>query len=183
MNGEHIERTLGKLQSRLLDHGAQGAWSEHLRSELLEAVHDCLRHVGVERRYAPPAEPRLERDTLRRVIRYVKANIDSKLTWDLIAAEVGMDRFTFGRRFKLTTRITPHQYVTRCRLKKAKKLLADGDASLADIALDIGCSCQSHFTTLFRQHVGTTPGEFRRRAAHRAPNRSRALPAVSIAAA
>jgi len=41
------------------------------------------------------------------------------------------------------------------------KLLAREDLTLADIALEVGCSCQSHLTMLFRKHLGTTPGAFR----------------------
>ena len=33
--------------------------------------------------------------------------------------------------------------------------------TLADIALEVGCSCQSHLTTLFRKYLGTTPGAVR----------------------
>jgi AraC family transcriptional regulator len=57
--------------------------------------------------------------------------------------------------------MTPHQYIIRCRLRRAMKLLARDELTLADIALEVGCSCQSHLTTLFRKHLGTTPGAFR----------------------
>jgi AraC-like DNA-binding protein len=42
------------------------------------------------------------------------------------------------------------------------RLLASSERSIVDIALDVGCSCQSHLTTMFRKHTGTTPGSFRR---------------------
>ena len=70
-------------------------------------------------------------------------------------------RSRFGRGFKLSTGMTPHQYIIRCRLRRAMKLLARDELTLADIALEVGCSCQSHLTTLFRKHLGTTPGAFR----------------------
>jgi len=41
------------------------------------------------------------------------------------------------------------------------RLLAHGELTLADIALEVGCACQSHLTTLFRKHLGTTPGALR----------------------
>ena len=44
------------------------------------------------------------------------------------------------------------------------KLLSRTDCSIVDIALDVGCACQSHFTTMFRKCTGTTPGAFRLRA-------------------
>jgi AraC-like DNA-binding protein len=101
---------------------------------------------------------------LRRAIQYINDNLDSRLSWGAIGAAIGLNRFRFGRDFKRATGVTPHQYVLRCRVKRAMKLLSDSDLSIADIALEIGCSCQSHFTTLFRKHTGMTPGAFRRAA-------------------
>jgi len=183
MNIVQVEQALGMFRTYLVECAAEQDWSEHRWSELVDAVRERFRRAGNAPTYAPaPPEQRLTRDMLRRVVLFVNDNIDSKLTWDDIADAIGMDRYVFGRRFRLTTGITPHRYVIRCRIRKAKKLLAHGRSSLADIALDIGCSCQSHFTTLFRDHVGTTPGEFRRRTADRAPvtypPRSAALVAV-----
>jgi transcriptional regulator GlxA family with amidase domain len=180
MNIVQVEQALGMFRTYLAECAAEQDWSEHRWSELAEVVRECFRRAANAPTYAPPLnEQRLTRDMLRRVVRFVNDNIDSKLTWDDIADEIGMDRYAFGRRFKLTTGITPHQYVIRCRIRKAMKLLAHGRLGLADIALEVGCSCQSHFTTLFRDHVGTTPGEFRRRVADRGsmtyPPRSAAL--------
>jgi AraC-like DNA-binding protein len=94
-------------------------------------------------------------------VRFVNENLDSKLKWDDIALGIGLDPFSFGRGFKLSTGMTPHQYIIRCRLRRAMTLMAHSDLPLAEIALEVGCSCQSHLTTLFRKHLGTTPGVFR----------------------
>ena len=164
VNIVQVERALGMFRSYLAECSAEQDWSENRWSELADVVRECFRRAGDAPTYAPaPPEQRLSRETLRCVVRFVRDNLDSKLTWGDIADGVGMDRYVFGRRFKLTTGITPHRYVIRCRIRRAMKLLSHGRSSLADIALEIGCSCQSHFTTLFRKHVGTTPGEFRRR--------------------
>ena len=60
--------------------------------------------------------------------------------------------------------MTPHDYVVRCQLRRATKLLSRIDRSIIDIALDVGCAYQNHFTTMFRKCTGTTPGTFRLRA-------------------
>ena len=106
----------------------------------------------------------LPRLLLRDAIRYVRDNLDSRLTWKDLASAVGVDEFKFGRAFKMSTGMTPHQYVTRCRLRRASSLLRRGEMTIADIALEVGCSCQSHLTTLFRKYTGTTPAAFRRAA-------------------
>jgi len=100
----------------------------------------------------------------REALRFVHANLESKLTWADLAAALGLDPFRFGRGFKLATGMTPHQYIIRCRIRRAMKLLARAELSLADIALEVGCACQSHLTTLFRKHLGITPGAFRQSA-------------------
>ena len=104
----------------------------------------------------------LPRSILRDTIRYIHSNLDSRLTWKELGSAVGIDEFKFGRGFKMSTGMTPHQYVTRCRLRRALKLLQRGEMAIADIALEVGCSCQSHLTTLFGRYIGTTPGAFRK---------------------
>lgn len=103
-------------------------------------------------------------DVMRSALQYVNDNLDSKLSWAQIAAAVGLSAFTFGRSFKLASGVTPHQYVIHCRVARAMKLLERAEPSIAEIALEVGCSCQSHLTTVFRKHTGTTPGAFRRAA-------------------
>jgi AraC-like DNA-binding protein len=105
--------------------------------------------------------PGLSLERVRLAMAFINANLDSKLQWKRIASAVGMSAFYFGRGFKSTTGLTLHQYVTRCRIERATNLLASSDQSLVDIALQVGCCCQSQFTTLFRKHTGVTPGKFR----------------------
>jgi len=48
-----------------------------------------------------------------------------------------------------------------CRMEHAKQLLAETDVSLSEIALQVGCTDQSHFSALFRAHVTLTPTAYR----------------------
>jgi AraC family transcriptional regulator len=158
----NVEHALGMMRIYLVECAAQNEWGDHRSEELAQTIAACIRQTTDEAgQKAPQRDPRLARDVLRRAIRFVNDNLDSKLKWDDIAMDVGLDPFTFGRGFKLATGMTPHQYIIRCRLRRAMKLLAREELTLADIALEVGCSCQSHLTTLFRKHLGTTPGAFR----------------------
>jgi len=157
-----VEHALGMMRIYLVECATQNDWGDHRTDELARTIAACLRHTTEESsQKAVERDPRLSRDVLRRAIRFVNENLDSKLKWDEIASDVGLDPFTFGRGFKRSTGMTPHQYIIRCRLRRAMKLLARDKLTLADIALEVGCSCQSHLTTLFRKHLGTTPGAFR----------------------
>lgn len=157
-----VEHALGMMRIYLVECAAQNEWGDHRSEELAQTIAACIRQTtGEGGQKAPQRDLRLARDVLRRAIRFVNDNLDSKLKWDEIAMAVGLDPFTFGRGFKLATGMTPHQYIIRCRLRRAMRLLAREELTLADIALEVGCSCQSHLTTLFRKHLGTTPGAFR----------------------
>ena len=162
MTLSRVERALGMMRIYLVECAAQNDWGDHRSEELAQTIAACIRQTTDEAdQKAPERGPRLARDVLRRAIRFVNEKLDTKLKWDEIATAIGMDPFTFGRGFKLATGMTPHQYVIRCRLRRAMKLLAREELTLADIALEVGVSCQSHLTNLFRKHLGTTPGAIR----------------------
>src|SRR5258705_4323158 len=157
-----VEKALDILRAHLLERSTRVEWDEKHANKVARAIVTCLRHGT----YPPPEKPRgrdlrLPRELLHRALAFIDANLDSTLSWVRIGAAVGLTSFAFGRGFKLATGLTPHQYVTRRRIRKAMSLLASSEQGIADIALDVGCSCQSHLTTMFRKHAGTTPHAFR----------------------
>jgi AraC family transcriptional regulator len=179
MTLSRVDHALGMMRIYLVERAAQNDWGHDRPEELAQAIAACLRQTTEEpRQEASERESRLSRDVLRSAIRFVNENLDSKLKWDEIASAVGLEPFTFGRGFKLSTGMTPHRYIIRCRLRRAMKLLAREDLTLADIALEVGCSCQSHLTTLFRKHLGTTPGAFRMSAKEHRRGVSRFAPSM-----
>ena len=106
---------------------------------------------------------------MRSALQYVNDNLDSKLSWAQIAAAVGLSEFRFGRSFKLASGVTPHQYVIQCRVARAMKLLERAEASIAEIALEVGCSMPEPPHDGVSQATGTTPGAFRRAARENGP--------------
>jgi AraC family transcriptional regulator len=67
----------------------------------------------------------------------------------------------FARLFKQATGLTPHQYVSLCRIAHTKRLLAETDCALIEISAQVGCTDQSHFSALFRRYVSMTPQAYR----------------------
>jgi AraC family transcriptional regulator len=107
----------------------------------------------------------LDRRRLTRVKEYVAANLEGDLTIAQLAKVASLSRFHFARAFKAAVGLTPHQYVSTCRLERAKELLARGEHSLLEIALTLNFSSQANFTRAFHQRTGVTPGQYRRSAA------------------
>lgn len=98
---------------------------------------------------------------LRKVTDFIAANYDHEVKLAELAQVAGMSSFHFAREFKKTTGITPHQYLIKYRIERAKSLLERDDLPLTEVGLRSGFSHQSHFTRLFRRITGTTPHLYR----------------------
>ena len=171
MKLNQVEHAVEMIRAHLLECALQDDWTDDRVAEVTDSIRGYVERIAAAPLASRPAiDRRLSRETLRQVVRFVNENLDTKLKWEDIAADVGMDRHIFGKRFKLTTGMTPHEYVVRCRLRRAMKLLARSELSIVDIALEVGCACQSHFTTMFRQCTGTTPAAFRSGVARTQPS-------------
>ncbi|QDE38804.1 helix-turn-helix transcriptional regulator [Luteibacter pinisoli] len=66
-----------------------------------------------------------------------------------------------SRRHAPDTGHKPHDYLQLCRIERAKDLLAEGNRSLIDIAMEVGFRTQAHFTTVFQRVAGRTPHSWR----------------------
>jgi AraC family transcriptional regulator len=94
---------------------------------------------------------------LQPVIEYVREHLHQNIKLIELAAISQLSPYHFLRLFKQTTNVTPHQYILRCRIEKAKVLLQQGELSLAEIALQVGFCDQSHLTRCFKRLLGVTP--------------------------
>jgi len=105
---------------------------------------------------------RLTASQKSRVLDVVQQRLAEDIALDDLAAAAGVSRFHFLRLFKNTLGITPHRFVMDQRLAAARKLLADTDQRLADVAAVTGFSSQSHLCTTMRRRLGVTPKQWRR---------------------
>ena len=63
--------------------------------------------------------------------------------------------------FRKSTGKTPHQFVLRQRLERAKAMLRAPDARVLDVAVACGFKTQQHFAQVFRDVWGVSPTEYR----------------------
>ncbi|HKQ53359.1 MAG TPA: AraC family transcriptional regulator, partial [Pyrinomonadaceae bacterium] len=125
----------------------------------LLAVH-LLRHYTAA---VPTFKGGLAGRRLRRVLAFIEENYEGDLSLAELAQVGGMSTFHFAREFKRATGTTPHQYLIKFRVERAKRLLAESALPLVEVSSRAGFSHQSHFTRLFRRLTGTTPRAFRHR--------------------
>jgi AraC-like DNA-binding protein len=99
---------------------------------------------------------------LRRVSEYVDLNLHRNVPLAELSAVAHMSRYHFARLFRQSTGESPHRFVLRRRIDRAKLLLADGARSIEVVAAAVGFRSANHFTTTFRRMVGVTPSAYRR---------------------
>lgn len=81
-----------------------------------------------------------------------------------LAQQVGLSRYAIIRLFKANVGLTPHAFQINLKINQARELLKQG-ISLAELAVNLGFSDQSHFHKAFKAHTGVTPRQFQLAAA------------------
>lgn len=92
---------------------------------------------------------------------------ETRWTVATIAQSVGISRSSFASKFERLVGEPPLQYVTRCRLGKAARLLQTSRARIPEIARLVGYSSVVAFHKAFKRFHQVAPGEFRRTATPR----------------
>ena len=108
-----------------------------------------------------PAQP-LKNRQCAFVRRYIDTHYKEPLTLDLLAAEANVNKYYLSHIYKQTYGISPINYMIDCRIREGKRLLADTDLSLSQIAGILGFSSPSYFSQSFRKAEGISPAEYRK---------------------
>jgi AraC family transcriptional regulator len=98
---------------------------------------------------------------LRRIKELVDAKIEDDLSLDEMAQSVGLSTAHFARMFRKSTGETPHQFVLRQRIERAKAMLRAPNARVLDVAVACGFKTQQHFAQVFRDVWGVSPTDYR----------------------
>lgn len=95
---------------------------------------------------------------------WIDANSQKAIDLESAAKVAGLSNFHFLRVFSRVLGVTPHQYLVRCRLRHAARLLADDTMFISEIALDVGFGDLSNFVRTFHRAAGISPRSFRQAA-------------------
>jgi AraC family transcriptional regulator len=101
----------------------------------------------------------LAKSKLQQVINYIHSNLAQDISLSDLAMVAQVSVHHFGKLFKQSTGTTPHQYVLKCRIEQAKKLLTT-QLSLVEISQLVGFYDQSHFINVFRRYTNLTPRQY-----------------------
>ncbi len=120
-----------------------------------------VRHYGKRDSAMPARRGALPAFKLQRVVRMMEAGLDQAFNLESLANEAELSAFHFSRVFKQSTGTSPSDYFIQLKMAEARRLLRETDASIIQVALDLGYSSPSHFAQVFRRAVGVSPRHYR----------------------
>ena len=103
---------------------------------------------------------------LRRLFEHVEQRLDSELRLHELAALARLSDDHFLRAFKAAVGQTPHRYVLSRRIALGQALLERTELPIAVVARRAGFRGASHFAAAFRQHLNTSPSDWRAQRRH-----------------
>ncbi len=125
---------------------------------LSSCILECLSHVDkatYSERYTPA-----EKNHVQNAIAYIEYNYGRGIGVTDIANHLGLDRSYFYKIFKKETGLSPNEYLTGYRIKRAKALISMG-VDFKTVAKSIGLKDIYHFSKIFKKVSGITPSKWR----------------------
>lgn len=130
------------------------------RRELTALLHNMLESACLELKIA---KSKTVQHNILLALEYINDNLgDNSLSIDFLAEKFKMSPSYFSKMFNSFTQKTFPDYLNQLRLQKAAELLVQkSDATIHDIAHEVGFNSNSYFAAAFKKKFGMSPSKFR----------------------
>lgn len=132
--------------------------------ELFKIIYHDENRLNNVCRALPPVKRSTREEILKRILTsvdYIYTYYNRPIDLEVLAQTSCLSKFHFLRLFKIAMGETPHQFITRVRIQKAKDLLMNLQTDVNVIAQLVGFTNASSFSRLFYHQTGTYPTQFR----------------------
>lgn len=143
---------------------------QHFR--FVKVLSDLLTHYAAVR--VPSFHSPQEHRAIQLVKEYLHDHFNTPVSLEQLATLTGLNRSYLIRIFCQSVGMPPYTYLNQVRVEKAKQLLSQ-EMTLAEVAIAVGMSDQSHLNRHFKRIVGITPGQYRQMSAAECQYHSRQI--------
>ena len=144
------------------DYGAKIA--NQVAQRLVVAPH----REGGQAQFVPRPLAAEERGRLGQLMDFMRAHLAAPHTLASLARRAAMSIRTLQREFTAATAQAPYEWLVGERIERAKELLETTRLKAPEVAARVGMGSAESLRHHFRQRVGTTPAQYRRRFSRRA---------------
>jgi transcriptional regulator GlxA family with amidase domain len=118
--------------------------------------------MGGQSQFSPYLTPYVEHTSaIHTVQQYVREHLDEDLSVARLAKVAAMSARNFARVFALEVRVTPAEFVERCRVDAARVQLETGSRPLKTVAHECGFRTTARMRMAFAKHLGVTAQQYR----------------------
>lgn len=133
-----------------------------VRNELSELLLVILKNFSVCE--VKPDLKKLRNDSrMKTMLHYIHTNFSEEVLIADLASEALISESEVLRCFHTTLRTTPNQYLRQYRLQRAARMLTNTSLPILEISLNCGFQSSSYFSKSFREKMGCTPQNYRRK--------------------
>lgn len=136
-------------------------WEFDSMNEAVKTLDWMLDRILEYQQEQESASRKTNKQWARIMLEYVEANYDKGISLASMAEDLGLDESYLSRQFKEKVGVSFIQYVTKCRMDKAKEMLQNPSLKLAEIAETLGMGNVQSFIRTFKKYEGMTPGQYR----------------------
>lgn len=159
-----LEELICRLDELFRMSNEDSAQAETEMKVLLIQILITINKMGLVNSYRQPDKKDEKIDYVENIVTFIQEHYMEKLTIDSIAKSLNLSKSYLSHLFKEMTGFTVMEYVMATRLTQAKYMLAlERDKPLKDVAYECGFESASHFSRYFRQKVGVTPKDYRKK--------------------
>ncbi len=101
------------------------------------------------------------REIMKKAISFISQHYSEPISLNYVANEVHLNPAYFSTLFKKEIGLSFKEYLNHVRIEESKRLLANSNFSIIDIAIAVGFEDQSYFSKVFKKYTGMTPKQFR----------------------
>jgi AraC-like DNA-binding protein len=136
---------------------SRGASTLECESRFLWTLAQLIKHYA----YTSSTEGALrkEKRAIQQARRYIEARFAQGVSLHELAHHVGLSPYYLLRAFRAEVGMPPYAYLENVRIRQAQRLIEAGKP-LAEVAVEVGFSSQSHLTRRFKKIIGATPGQY-----------------------
>ena len=160
-------QTLDLQRMEGYESGADGYLTKPFSGKVLQARlqnlldnRRLLKQIFTQEEAAPAQPTSADEAFLREFRRLIKLHLaDPDLSVEAVATQMGLSRVQLYRKVKALTGATAVELIRLTRLRKADKMLREGQHTVAEVSYEVGFSSPSYFSKCFKEQFGRLPGE------------------------
>ncbi|NLZ61673.1 MAG: helix-turn-helix transcriptional regulator [Acholeplasmataceae bacterium] len=130
-------------------------WQAYCSSAFLYLLVRILKEFKKDKQSFSSIENRIEQ-----IANFIERNCSQSLFLDMLAKKADMSPSSLSHHFKKVKKVSPVEYLIRCRLRKALSMFAYCN-DICQIAYECGFGEQSYFSRTFRRRIGLSPSQFK----------------------